>query len=88
MFIAVVATLFDREIVSYEWIAAGIVVGAIIGAFLARRVQMTEMPEMVAVFNGFGGAASALLAGGELKRLYDSGGSIDSSHSGVSPMRE
>ncbi|MDH3227783.1 MAG: NAD(P)(+) transhydrogenase (Re/Si-specific) subunit beta, partial [Thermoleophilia bacterium] len=73
-----VATLFDREIVSYEWIAAGIVVGAIIGAFLARRVQMTEMPEMVAVFNGFGGAASALLAGGELKRLYDSGGSIDS----------
>jgi NAD(P) transhydrogenase subunit beta len=78
MLIAVVATLFDREIVSYEWIAAGIVVGGIVGAFLARKVQMTEMPEMVAVFNGFGGAASALLAGGELKRLYDTGGAIDS----------
>ena len=77
MLIAVVATLFNREIVSYEWIAAGVVVGAIIGAFLARKVQMTEMPEMVAIFNGFGGAASALLAGGELKRLYDSGASID-----------
>ena len=78
MAIAVIVTLFDREIVSYEWILGGIVVGAIIGAFLARKVQMTEMPEMVAIFNGFGGAASALLAGGELKRLYDSGvGTID-----------
>jgi NAD(P) transhydrogenase subunit beta len=77
MLIAVVATLFDREIVSYEWILAGIAVGAIVGAFLARKVQMTEMPEMVAIFNGFGGAASALLAGGELKRLYDTGGDID-----------
>jgi len=78
MLVAVVATLFDREIVSYEWIAAGMVVGGIIGAFLARKVQMTEMPEMVAIFNGFGGAASALLAGGELKRLYDTGTPIDS----------
>ncbi len=69
MLIGVVVTLFDREIVSFEFIIAGVVVGAVIGAFAAKKVEMTAMPEMVAIFNGFGGGASALVAWGELARL-------------------
>lgn len=63
MLIAVLVTLFDQSIVSYTVLAAGIVVGSIIGVLLATRVQMTSMPELVALFNGFGGAASTLVAG-------------------------
>lgn len=69
MLLGVVVTLFDREIVSFEFIIAGVVIGALIGAFAAKKVQMTAMPEMVAVFNGFGGGASALVAWGEFSRL-------------------
>ncbi|MDP6064633.1 MAG: NAD(P)(+) transhydrogenase (Re/Si-specific) subunit beta [SAR202 cluster bacterium] len=64
MLIAVVVTLVDREIVSFELIIAGIIVGAIIGSIMARAIKMTAMPQMVAVFNGLGGAASALVAAG------------------------
>lgn len=66
MLIAVIATLFDRQILSFEWIIAGLIVGALIGLFLATRVQMTAMPQMVALLNGFGGAASVLVAGAAL----------------------
>jgi H+-translocating NAD(P) transhydrogenase subunit beta len=62
MFLAVVGALLELGLVDYRWILAGLVAGAIVGAFLAIRVQMTEMPEMVALFNGSGGAASALVA--------------------------
>src|SRR5690606_20372889 len=48
MFIAVVATLFQAG-VHYGWIVTGIVIGGAIGAFIARRVQMTQMPEVVAL---------------------------------------
>ncbi len=72
MLLGVVVTLFDREIVSFEFIIAGVVLGALIGAVAAKKVQMTAMPEMVAIFNGFGGGASALVAWGEFSRL-DSG---------------
>ena len=58
MFIAVVVTLLDRSIVDFEWIAVGVVIGAVIGVLAARMVAMTKMPEMVALFNGFGGLAS------------------------------
>ncbi|MBW2942217.1 NAD(P)(+) transhydrogenase (Re/Si-specific) subunit beta [Zhongshania aquimaris] len=58
MFIAVVITLLDQSIIDYKWIIAGVVVGGLIGALVARRVEMTGMPEMVALFNGFGGVAS------------------------------
>ncbi len=68
MLLAVVATLLDRSIVSWEVIAAGLVAGAIIGAVLARTVKMTAMPQLVGVFNGFGGGASALVAAAELLR--------------------
>ena len=62
MFVAIVATLVDKQIVSFELIILGIAIGALIGAVFALRVSMTAMPEMVAIFNGFGGAASALVA--------------------------
>lgn len=71
MMIGVVVTLFDREIVSFEFIIAGVVVGSLIGIVLAKKVAMTSMPELVAVFNGFGGAASALVAWGEFARTSD-----------------
>ncbi len=58
MFIAVVVTLLDQSIIDYKWIIAGIIVGGAIGAMVARSVEMTGMPEMVALFNGFGGVAS------------------------------
>jgi len=61
MLIAVVVTLFDQGIVEYQYIAAGIAVGGLIGAVAARVVAMTSMPEMVALFNGFGGMASLLV---------------------------
>jgi len=66
MFLAVVVTLFDQGIVGYEIIIAGFIVGALIGAILAIRIQMTAMPQMVALYNGFGGAASVLVAGAAL----------------------
>jgi len=61
MFIAVVVTLFSREILEFQWILAASVAGAIIGALAARLVAMTSMPEMVALFNGSGGVASLLV---------------------------
>ncbi len=63
MLLAVVTTLLELGVVDYRWIAAGLVVGSVIGAIAALRVQMTGMPELVALFNGFGGGASALVAG-------------------------
>src|SRR3954451_12243455 len=62
MLIAVVATLLDRSIDNYGLIIFGIAVGAIIGAVSARAVKMTAMPQMVALFNGVGGGAVAMVA--------------------------
>ncbi|MCB1616449.1 MAG: NAD(P)(+) transhydrogenase (Re/Si-specific) subunit beta, partial [Pseudomonadales bacterium] len=61
MFIAIVVTLWDQQIINYTWIILGILVGGAIGAWAAKTVEMTKMPEMVALFNGFGGAASLLV---------------------------
>ena len=68
MAIAVVVTLLDQSIVSFGTIAAGLVVGSAAGAVLARRVEMTDMPQLVAAFNGFGGGASAFVASAEYLR--------------------
>ncbi len=73
MLIAVIFTVIDRDIVSYEWIIVGLVVGALIGAIAARQVQLTAMPQMVAIFNGFGGAASAIVAAAEILHQNDIG---------------
>ncbi|MBN1561945.1 NAD(P)(+) transhydrogenase (Re/Si-specific) subunit beta [candidate division KSB1 bacterium] len=69
MFVAIVVTLLDRQVISYTWILIGIVIGSLIGAVAARKVQMTGMPQMVGIFNGFGGGASALVAVAEFMRL-------------------
>ncbi len=61
MLVAIVAALLDQGIVEFTWIIAGMVVGGGIGAVAARSVAMTSMPEMVALFNGLGGAASLLV---------------------------
>ena len=61
MLIAVAVTLLDKQIISYEWIIIGLMLGSTIGVIAARRVKMTGMPEMVALFNGFGGIASLLI---------------------------
>ncbi len=62
MLLAIVGALLELGTVDYRWIAGGMILGTIIGAAFAIRVQMTSMPEMVALFNGFGGIASALVA--------------------------
>ncbi len=69
MLLAVVFTLAKEDVVQPQWMIAGLAVGAAAGAYLSRTVQMTAMPQMVAVFNGFGGGASALVAAAELFHL-------------------
>lgn len=61
MLIAVAVTLFNAEILSFTWILVATLAGGIIGAVAAQKVQMTSMPEMVALFNGSGGIASLLV---------------------------
>jgi NAD(P) transhydrogenase subunit beta len=62
MLIAIVVTVLEQSILEYGAIAAGLIVGAIAGGLLAQLVKMTAMPQMVALLNGFGGAASVLVA--------------------------
>ncbi|MDX1647609.1 MAG: NAD(P)(+) transhydrogenase (Re/Si-specific) subunit beta [Longimicrobiales bacterium] len=62
MLLAIVATLVDTEILSWTGILVGVAIGGLIGGVAARRVEMTEMPQLVGIFNGFGGGASALVA--------------------------
>ena len=71
MLVAVVATLFLEPILSPIEMVAGLVLGGAIGVWLARSVEMTGMPELVAAFNGFGGAASALVAAAEVARFAE-----------------
>jgi len=73
MLIAIVATVFLGTNLDFKWIGVAMVIGSIIGAFFAMRVEMTQMPQLVAIFNGFGGGASALVASAEfLKTGVDS----------------
>ena len=65
MLLAVIATLLNNQIVDFQTIFIGIVIGSTIGAILAKRVEMTSMPQLVALFNGFGGGASLLVAAAE-----------------------
>jgi H+-translocating NAD(P) transhydrogenase subunit beta len=72
MLLAIVATLLDRNVLgsgaqAFGLIFGGILVGAIAGTVLALKIQMTAMPQMVALLNGFGGGASVLVAGAALE---------------------
>ena len=73
MLIAIVVTLIEHDVMDWRWIAVGIILGSLIGAVAARTVKMTSMPEMVGIFNGFGGGASALVAVAEFFRLQSAG---------------
>ena len=68
MLLAVIVTLLAKGL-DYQWIIGGVAVGAIIGFIAAKRVQMTGMPELVALFNGFGGLASLLVGCAEFVNI-------------------
>ena len=68
MFLAIVGTLLNQEIVKFEWIIAGMVIGSLTGAVMAIFMPMTAMPERIAIVNGLGGAASCLVGISEYYR--------------------
>ena len=71
MLIAIAATLASSNVLDFKLIALGVGIGSVIGLLFATRVQMTEMPQMVAIFNGLGGAASAFVASSEFFKIND-----------------
>ena len=71
MLIAIIVTVLKYTETNLEWIILGLIIGSSIGIILSRYVQMTAMPQLVAVFNAFGGAASAIVAMYEL--VFQSG---------------
>ena len=76
MLLAVLVTMakmYTEEIIGLELIVGGLALGTIIGAWMAIRVEMTGMPELVALFNGFGGGASALVGLSEVLGRIQSG---------------
>ena len=74
MLLAIVVTLLETNFANWQMILVGAVIGSLIGAVSARIVEMTAMPQMVGIFNGFGGGASALVAIAELFRLVGHSG--------------
>src|SRR5688500_4570091 len=76
MLVAVLATLFARPVVNPWYILVGSIIGGAIGFFLALNVQMTAMPQMVALFNGMGGGAAALTSISEYLKMVEAGGPL------------
>ena len=66
MLMAIIGTVIKTEIVSYDLIIIGLIVGGAVGVVFAKRVEMTSMPQLVALFNGFGGLSSLLVATAEV----------------------
>jgi len=77
MLVAVFVTLFKSDVVTgWWWMAAGALIGGVIGVVGARKVKMTAMPQMVALFNGVGGGAAALISLVEFHGVWAAGGSV------------
>jgi len=76
MFLAVAVTVLWFEILTPAILAAGLLIGGVVGAYLAVAVETTEMPQLVGLFNGFGGGASAVVAGAELVDVLAAGGDL------------
>ncbi len=77
MFLAIIATIFlykedGKPLGNYIWIFTGLLIGSVIGAYSAKQVKMTAMPEMVSLFNGTGGACAALISIVEFNHLFNS----------------
>ncbi len=68
MLIAVVGTLLHRDIVRYDWILAGLLLGSVIGLAISAWIPMTKMPERIALSHSFGGLATALVGVAEYER--------------------
>jgi NAD(P) transhydrogenase subunit beta len=73
MLVAIGATLVDQRILDFKMILLGVVIGSAAGALMAAKVQMTAMPQMVALLNGFGGIASVLVAAGAMLEVHHLG---------------
>jgi len=76
MLIAIVAALLSAKILHWEYIVAAMVLGSFVGVVASKKVAMTSMPQMVALFNGFGGIASLFVGWAEFQK-YVYAGSID-----------
>ncbi len=87
MAVAVVTTLLLDGIGNWALIAIGMAIGTAVGVVASHRVQMTAMPQMVALYNGVGGGAVALIAWSEFRVDLASGGSIPSTPSSRSSSR-
>jgi len=72
MLIAIITTVYFGTDLDFQWIIIAMIVGSILGAFFAIKVEMTQMPQLVAIFNGFGGGASALVASSEFLKTQSS----------------
>src|SRR6266581_9473856 len=77
MLMAIIGTLMHFEIVSYEWIIAGLLVGSTLGAAMGVWVPMTAMPQRTALSHAFGAFAAALVGVSEYYRHFNSGGHLD-----------
>jgi H+-translocating NAD(P) transhydrogenase subunit beta len=86
MALAVAVTLAQEGLENYLLIAIGIAIGAVIGVVGARSVKMTAMPEMVALFNGVGGGAVALIALGEFHNLAPEAGGLEGNEAVAIPL--
>ena len=73
MLIAISSTLYNGEILDFKLILIGILIGSVIGAAAAIKVEMTQMPQLVAIFNGLGGGSSALISSAEFLPIYSGG---------------
>ena len=69
MLVAIVAALLSAKILHWEYIVIAVVLGSFVGAVASQRVAMTSMPQMVALFNGFGGIASLLVGWAEFQKF-------------------
>ena len=70
MLLAVIITLLDKQILTYQWIFIGLLSGGVVGLYVSQKVSMTQLPEMVALLHGFGGLASLLVGWSEYHRYY------------------
>ena len=84
MLIAIIATVYLGTELDIKMIAVAMIIGSIIGAFFAIKVEMTQMPQLVAIFNGFGGSASALVASSEFLKAFKNGALTDLGFLGIS----